>query len=164
MKRFMGVLLVVALLGAGFAQDAVWHGHWAVSSIQDEFTDDVRGVAFLAPVEQPSILRNMAIAVMCEPGGPNGVMVAVIDHPEFILSSFTKVTYRVDSKPAREGEWVSARSSVTPMGPEASAFLDELAGGERLILRVSPSGSTIEFALGGFSDAMRALGCYTGPL
>lgn len=36
--------------------------------------------------------------------------------------------------------------------------------GERYAARMRPGGDTLEFQVGGFAEAMRAIGCYTGSL
>lgn len=166
MKKFWGITLALVALGgfAGAQRSYEQFGYWVVSTSVDVFTDEVQRLAYVPPTEQPSRLRTMVLAVICSTEGANGVLPAVSGHPEIIFDSFTEALYRVDSREARSGRWVVGTSSVAPIGADAQAFLHELTGGERLILRVKPGGDTVEFLINGFADAMRALGCYTGPL
>lgn len=161
----MGLVVVLAAAIASFgAAASEQHGSWTVQKDKDPFTDEATIFAY---VEVDQAFMPPALVVLCATNdlAIRGVGV-VVNGVQYSLRDSVEVTYRVDSKPSVTATWSANAQAVLPFFEETERFLDELVGGQRLILRVAGSASSpiYEFKVDGFADAMRALGCYTGPL
>ncbi len=129
---------------------------WAFSEEKDEMTDE--STPIITTMAQ-SGGATMALACVTFRGKPSlGIL---IDWRAFLGTDTTEVTHRLDDKPAATSDWgISSDGRSTSYRGDEKAFVQSLAGGQRLMVRVTPyreTSMTVTFPVTGLADVLPKL-------
>lgn len=164
MAKLTALLGLLLVLSAAVAQE--FFGSWVVFSRFDRITDENTSYMAASVLEKPSQIGDPLLFVRCADWS-DGVEVFLSAPRYLVVDEFIDVVYRVDQLPPVHGQWLGLVTGQAVLVPQdIPGFFSQTMSGAEVAIRVSgPLGNpTFVFAISGFPSALRALGCYTGPV